>query len=96
MLKGMLGFGSVSGTVFTIIAFLNMEDGGGEAMMALRAAQLARNGEMMVTTANVLQGAARAGGVIDAAVAGASGGAILAPVGAGAGFLATQPGCSGN
>lgn len=40
----MLAFG-IGATIYTAIALANMEDGGGELMLGLRTAQLARNGE---------------------------------------------------
>lgn len=62
-------------------------------MLALRAAQLARNGEAMMNAADFAQGAARMGGMSDAGLAALSGGALLSPLGAAAGAIATTAKC---
>lgn len=90
---GMLAFGSVGATIYTVIALANLEDGGGEVMLALRAAQLAKNGEAMMNAADFAMGAARMGGGSDASIAFLSGGALFSPLGAGTGALATTATC---
>jgi len=90
---GMLAFGSIGATIYTVVALANLEDGGGEVMLALRAAQLARNGEAMMNAADFAQGAARMGGMSDAGLAALSGGALLSPLGAAAGAIATTAKC---
>jgi len=90
---GMLAFGTIGATIYTAVALANMEDGGGEFMLALRAAQLARNGETMVNTADALTYLARGGGLTDAGIAAFSGGAVAAPFGAATGAYLTQSTC---
>lgn len=92
----MLAFGSVGATIYTVIALANLEDGGGELMLGLRTAQLARNGEAMMNAADFAMGAARMGGWSDASIALLSGGAMFSPLGAAAGALATTPTCPGK
>lgn len=90
---GMFSFGSLGATVYTLIAMANLEDGGGEVMIGLRAAQLARNGQAMMDAADAMQGVVRFGGMGDAALAAANGAALGAPIGAAAGAGSTTATC---
>lgn len=92
----MFAFGSIGATIYTVVAMANMEDEGGEAMLGLRAAQLAVNGETMVNTSDAALAVARMGGASDAGVAALSGGALFSPLGAAAGAIATTATCPGK
>jgi hypothetical protein len=73
----------VAGTIYTLVAIANLEDGGGEAMLALRAAQLAGNSESVMFASDSLEGLASASGTVDAGIAAANG--------AGSGSLSDMP-----
>jgi RHS repeat-associated protein len=93
ILGGMAAFGSIGATIYTVVALANLEDGGGEVMLALRAAQIARNSESTMFASTVLQTAAQAGGATDVAVTAFSGGGVLSATGAMAGAFLTTEGC---
>ncbi len=86
----------VAGTIYTIIALANLEDGGGEVMLALRAAQLARNGESVMFARDSLEAVASANGTLDAAIAAANGAGTGFALGAGVGVAITPSICAGN
>jgi RHS repeat-associated protein len=96
IMAGMVGGAGIFGFFYTAIAVLNLEDGGGEVMLALRAAQLARNGESVMFASDSLEAVASASGTVDAAIAAANGGGIGVGVGAAGGALMTGSVCPGR
>jgi hypothetical protein len=95
-MAGIVGGAGIFGSIYTAIAVLNLEDGGGEVMLALRAAQLARNGESVMFASDSLEAVASANGTVDAAIAAANGGGIGVGVGAAGGALMTGSVCPGS
>lgn len=86
----------VAGYIYTGIAILNLEDGGGEFMLALRIAQAASNSEATIFTSEALEAVASASGKVDAIVAGFNAGGTGFAVGAGIGAGLTSPTCAGQ
>jgi hypothetical protein len=84
--------GTLTGVAYWTVAVFNAEDGIGEAMAAFRLAQIARVGEGTVQASEFVGTLANPAGVTDAVVAGASGAAPGAAIGAGL----TPSKCSGN
>ena len=84
---------SIAGTIYTMIAVLNLEDGGGEAMFALRLAQAAHNSESTIIASQSLEAVASASGKVDAIIAAANGGGNGFAVGAGIGVALTSATC---
>jgi len=96
LLIAAVGGAGILGTTYTVFALANMEDGVGEVMLALRAAQVARFGEGAVMLSNALGFAASLGGATDAATAFLNGGGIGASLGAAGGLLVTPATCPGS
>jgi len=96
MLMNAIAGAGIAGTVYTAIALANLEDGAGEVMVALRAAQVARFGANEMMVSDVLGGSARVGGAADVIIAFFSGGGIGFGVGTGVGLLSTSAVCVGK
>jgi hypothetical protein len=90
---GAIAGAGVLGTLYTAIAVVNLEDGAGEVMLALRAAQLASNSEATIFVSESLEAVASASGKVDAAIAAANGGGVGFGLGAGAGLALSSSGC---
>ena len=93
ILGGAIAGAGVLGTIYTGIAIVNLEDGGGEVMLALRVAQAASNSEATIFASESLEAVASASGKVDAAIAAANGGGVGFGLGAGGGLALTSPGC---
>lgn len=85
-----------AGTIYTVIALVNLEDGGGEAMLALRAAQVASNSESVMFASDALEAVASASGTVDAGIAAANGAGSGFALGSGVGVAITPSICAGN
>ena len=63
ILGGAIAGAGVLGTIYTLIAVGNLEDGGGELMLGLRALQVARNSEATMFASDSLEAVASASGL---------------------------------
>jgi hypothetical protein len=86
----------VAGTIYTLVALANLEDGAGEVLLGLRAAQLARNSSATIFASDSLEGLASASGTVDAGIAAANGAGSGFAVGAGVGVALTPSVCPGQ
>ena len=94
ILGGAIAGAGVFGTIYTGVAFLNMEDGAGEIMLGPRIATLARNSTPTLATSQMLEGVASASGTVEAAYAAANGAGTGFALGAGGGLALTSPMCN--
>jgi hypothetical protein len=75
---------------------MNLEDGAGEVMLGLRVAMAARNSATTLTTSQVLEGVASAGGKVELIIGAANGAGVGFGAGAAAGLASSPSMCAGN